>query len=85
MTTADGQTEISHGSNVRGMETTATYDRDTETFVLHSGTLGSTKWWPAALGRTATHAIIHARLVLHTGEMVGIKPFFVQLRDLTTT
>ena len=85
-----GQTEISHGSNVRGMETTATYDRDTETFVLHSGTLGATKWWPAALGRTATHAIIHARVLLPGAEDgapvedKGVLPFFVQLRDLDT-
>jgi alkylation response protein AidB-like acyl-CoA dehydrogenase len=74
---------MAHGSDVRSLETTATYDVHTETFDLHSPTLGSTKWWPAALGRTATHAIIHARLVVR-GKFIGVKPFFVQLRDLET-
>ena len=54
-----------------------------------------TSWWnatgsvdtgthrPAALGRTATHAIVHARLIV-SGQDHGVKPFFVQLRDLDT-
>jgi hypothetical protein len=39
------QTEMGHGSNVRGLETTATYDKATQEFVLHSPTLTSTKWY----------------------------------------
>lgn len=34
------------GTFIRGLETTATYDPQTEEFVLHSPTLTSTKWWP---------------------------------------
>ena len=34
----------------------------------------------AALGRTATHAIIHARLILPGSTDLGVKPFLVQLR-----
>lgn len=40
------QTELGHGTFVRGLETTATYDPQTEEFVIHSPTLSSTKWWP---------------------------------------
>ena len=40
------QTEMGHGTFVRGLETTATYDPETEHFIIHSPTLTSTKWWP---------------------------------------
>ncbi|GFR44234.1 hypothetical protein Agub_g5369 [Astrephomene gubernaculifera] len=58
------QTELGHGTFVRGLETTATYDKETQEFVLHSPTLTSTKWWPGGLGKTATHAVVMARLML---------------------
>jgi hypothetical protein len=31
---------------------------------VHSPTLSSTKWWPGGLGKTSTHAIVMARLML---------------------
>lgn len=40
------QTELGHGTFVRGLETTATYDAETGEFVLNSPTLSSYKWWP---------------------------------------
>lgn len=40
------QTELGHGTFVRGLETTCTYDLDTQEFIVHSPTLTSTKWWP---------------------------------------
>lgn len=40
------QTELGHGTFIRGLETTATYDPKTEEFVLNSPTLTSFKWWP---------------------------------------
>lgn len=40
------QTELGHGTFVRGLETTATYDRATQQFVIHSPTLTSIKFWP---------------------------------------
>ena len=37
------QTELGHGSNVQGLETTATFDPQTDEFVIHSPTLTSSK------------------------------------------
>ena len=54
------QTELGHGSNVAGIETTATLDKATDEFIIHSPTVTSTKYWPGALGLTANHAIVHA-------------------------
>jgi alkylation response protein AidB-like acyl-CoA dehydrogenase len=38
-------TELAHGSNVAGLETTATLDERTDEFVVHTPHLGATKWW----------------------------------------
>lgn len=75
------QTELGHGTFLRGLETTATYDPETESFDLHSPTLTSTKWWPGTLGKTATHCVVMARL-LTRGQDYGTHAFVVQLRDL---
>lgn len=42
------QTEVGHGTYIRGLETTATYDRLTKEFIIDSPTLTSTKFWPGA-------------------------------------
>ncbi|XP_043601113.1 probable peroxisomal acyl-coenzyme A oxidase 1 isoform X1 [Bombus pyrosoma] len=77
------QTELGHGTFLRGLETTATYDPETKEFVLNSPTLASYKWWPGGLGHTANHAIVVAQLYTQ-GECRGIHPFVVQLRDVET-
>ncbi|KCV68404.1 hypothetical protein H696_04699 [Fonticula alba] len=56
------QTELGHGTAVRGMETTAIFDRQSGEFILHTPTATATKWWPGGLGSTATHCILVARL-----------------------
>lgn len=38
------QTELGHGSNIRALETTATFVRETDEFELHSPTITATKW-----------------------------------------
>ncbi|KAI9262038.1 acyl-CoA dehydrogenase/oxidase [Sporodiniella umbellata] len=75
------QTELGHGSNVRGLETTATYRPETGTFVLNSPTLTSSKWWIGGLGVAANHAIVMARLITQ-GKDYGPHPFIVQIRNL---
>jgi acyl-CoA oxidase len=47
------QTELGHGSNVQGLETTATYIPETDEFEIHSPYLTASKWWIGGLGRTA--------------------------------
>eukprot|EP01096_Ripella_sp_DP13-Kostka_P008124 TRINITY_DN301_c0_g2_i3.p1 TRINITY_DN301_c0_g2~~TRINITY_DN301_c0_g2_i3.p1 ORF type:complete len:1349 (-),score=671.96 TRINITY_DN301_c0_g2_i3:116-4162(-) len=74
------QTELGHGSNVRGLQTIATYDKTTEEFVLTTPTLQSLKWWPGTLGRVATHAIVYAQLILD-GKEYGVHSFMCQIRD----
>ena len=77
------QTELGHGTFIRGLETTATYDPSTKEFVLNSPTLTSYKWWPGGLGQTANYAVVVAQLYTK-GECRGIHPFIVQLRDEVT-
>lgn len=40
------QTELGHGTFLRGLETRADYDRKTDEFVLNTPKLSSYKWWP---------------------------------------
>lgn len=75
------QTELGHGSNVRGLETTANFDPKTDEFIIHSPTLTSSKWWPGGLGKIATHAVVYARLITD-GQDHGVHGFIVQLRSL---
>ncbi|KAF5180433.1 Acyl-coenzyme a oxidase, partial [Thalictrum thalictroides] len=75
------QTELGHGSNVQGLETTATFDPKTDEFVIHSPTLTSSKWWPGGLGKVSTHAVVYARLITD-GKDYGVHGFIVQLRSL---
>lgn len=77
------QTELGHGSNVRGIETTATFDPDTDEIVINSPTISSHKYWIGSLGVVATHALVVARLIVH-GKNLGNHVFLVQVRDLQT-
>ncbi|XP_068177420.1 peroxisomal acyl-coenzyme A oxidase 1 isoform X2 [Antennarius striatus] len=77
------QTEMGHGTHLRGLETTATYDPATQEFVLNSPTISSIKWWPGGLGKTSNHAVVLAQL--HTqGNNHGLHAFLVQIRDMKT-
>lgn len=77
------QTELGHGSNVRGLETTATWNQGDKTFTLHSPHLTSSKWWIGSLGKAANHAVVMAQLIID-GKRYGPHPFVVQIRDFQT-
>ncbi len=77
------QTEIGHGSNVAGLETTATLDKTTDEFVIHTPSITATKYWPGDLGRFTSHAIVFARLIIDENDY-GVQPFMVQIRDVET-
>ena len=70
------QTELGHGSNVAGIETTATLDMKTDEFIIHSPTVTSTKYWPGGMGITANHAVVFARCKVD-GNDFGVQPFMV--------
>lgn len=76
-------TELAHGSNVAGLETTATFDPDTDEFVIHTPHLGATKWWIGGAASSATHAAVFAQLIIN-GKRHGVKTFVTQLRDTKT-
>jgi len=81
------QTELGHGSNVKGLETIAKWNADTKDFTIHSPTLTAAKWWNGSLGRTANHAIVVAQLLLPENgifKSYGPHQFVVQIRDMKT-
>ncbi|KAL2721083.1 peroxisomal acyl-coenzyme A oxidase 3 [Vespula maculifrons] len=77
-------TEMSHGTNAKGMRTTATYDVNKKTFCLHSPDFEAAKCWVGGLGKTATHAIIFAQLITPDKVNHGLHSFIVPIRDLDT-
>ena len=73
-------TETGHGSNVQALETTATYDADTDEFVVNTPTDSARKDY---IGNAAMHArlaVVFAQLVVG-GEARGVHALVVPLRD----
>jgi len=74
------QTELGHGTFVRGLETRADYDPEKQEFVLNTPTQSAYKWWPGGLGNTANVAIVLAQLYVK-GKHYGLQSFLVRIRD----
>lgn len=75
-------TETGHGSNVRGIETTATYRHADRSFVIHTPHPNAQKEY---IGNAACHgemATVFAKLVID-GKDYGVNAFLVPLRDKT--
>ena len=73
-------TETGHGSDVQALETTATYDPDTQEFVIDSPTPSSRKDYIGGAASTARVAAVFAQLITG-GEGHGVHCFVVPLRD----
>ncbi|XP_038666442.1 peroxisomal acyl-coenzyme A oxidase 2-like [Scyliorhinus canicula] len=75
------QTELGHGTYLRGLETTASFDTSSQDFILNTPEPSSIKWWPGDLGRSASHAVVLAQLYTQ-GMCHGMHAFIVQIRSL---
>ena len=76
---AFAMTERGHGSNVRDLQTTATFDRETDEWVLQTPTDHDHKEW---IGNAAVHgqmATVFAQLMID-GEGYGVHAFVVPIR-----
>eukprot|EP01099_Mayorella_cantabrigiensis_P000673 TRINITY_DN1299_c0_g1_i1.p1 TRINITY_DN1299_c0_g1~~TRINITY_DN1299_c0_g1_i1.p1 ORF type:complete len:694 (+),score=191.78 TRINITY_DN1299_c0_g1_i1:87-2168(+) len=76
-------TELGHSSFLRGIETVAEYDAQTQQFTIESTRTTATKIWIGLTGTVATHAIVFANLVVK-GKNCGIQLFMVPIRDPQT-
>jgi acyl-CoA oxidase len=73
-------TETGHGSNVRGLETTATYHHKDQSFIIHTPNPDARKEY---IGNAALHgkvATVFAKLIID-GEDYGVNAFIVPLRN----
>lgn len=73
-------TETGHGSDVQSLETTATYDAETDEIVVHSPTPSARKDYIGNAAAHATMAAVFAQLVTD-GENHGVHCVLVPIRD----
>lgn len=76
-------TEFNHGSNVRGIETTATYIQPSHSFIINTPNDGAQKIWIGNAANDGNTAVVFAKLIINNKDY-GIHAFIVQIRDLDT-
>src|SRR5690242_15808635 len=73
-------TETGHGSNVQALRTTATYDPDTQEFVVHTPDDDARKDYIGNAARDGRMAVVFAQLIAGGSER-GVHALLVPLRD----
>jgi acyl-CoA oxidase len=73
-------TETNHGSNVKGLETTATYNHEDQTFTIHTPNENAQKEYIGNAAKNGQMATVFAKLIID-GNDYGINAFIVPLRD----
>jgi acyl-CoA oxidase len=73
-------TEIGHGSNVQGLETSAVYHRESDCFVLHSQSYSAGKNYIGNAAEDGRLAVVFAQLEMH-GQRHGVHAFLVPIRS----
>ncbi|KAK5578973.1 hypothetical protein RB653_008648 [Dictyostelium firmibasis] len=79
-----GMTELGHGSNVQGVETTATYDKTTQEFIINTPSDSAQKFW---IGNAACHGqacSVFAQLYIDNVHY-GVHVFIVPIRNADGT
>mmetsp|Transcript_16598 Transcript_16598/g.41454 ORF Transcript_16598/g.41454 Transcript_16598/m.41454 type:complete len:641 (-) Transcript_16598:685-2607(-) len=80
LTGSFSMTELGHGSNVAGIETTAVYDAATQEFVVHTPTNEASKIWIGGTGQHGKVTVVFAQLYTQ-GKWEGVHAFVVRIRD----
>ena len=77
---AFAMTEIGHGSDVASVATTATYDEETQEFVIHTPFRAAWKEFLGNAGQDGIAATVFAQLITK-GVNHGVHCFYVPIRD----
>ena len=75
-----GLTELGYGNNAVEMLTTATYDKDTDEFIINTPKTEARKFWITNGAIHAHYMVVFARLLLD-GTDEGLHTFLVPIRD----
>jgi acyl-CoA oxidase len=75
-----GLTELGYGNNAVEMETTATYDVDTQEFIIHTPSPKARKFWITNGALHAHFMVVFAQLIIK-GDTFGVHAFLVPIRD----
>jgi len=73
-------TELGHGSDVSGLETTITYIAETDEYEVHSETPGATKAYIGNAARDGRMAVVFGQLLVR-GRNHGVHAILVPIRD----
>ena len=73
-------TELSHGSNARGIETTAHYDKVAKEFIINTPRQEAMKFWIGGAAKSSNMCVVFAQLIIDDKNN-GPHAFVVPIRD----